>query len=63
MAKVRFFVNSNANAESTKDLGLYDTVKDLNLKDGEWEALSDKDKYKIAEEIANEHIEIWWKEE
>jgi hypothetical protein len=55
--KVKFFCNSGANIHSTRE-DTFDTVKDLVLDEGEWESMSDEDKYKMAEEWANERLEI-----
>lgn len=51
--KVRFNLNSGANIHSTNDTGWLDTVNDLGLDEGEWEAYSDDDKYKLVEEYWN----------
>ena len=55
--KVRFFCNSGANIHSKREQ-IIDTVIDLSLEDGEWERMSDDDKYKMAEEWAWERLEI-----
>ena len=61
--KVKFFCNSGANIKSTKDSGWLDTVEDLGFEDGEWEGLSDDEKYEHAAAWADENgLEIYFKE-
>ncbi|MFA5344804.1 MAG: hypothetical protein WC315_00820 [Candidatus Omnitrophota bacterium] len=60
--KVQFFCDSGANIHSCHKSGILDTVKDLGLDDDEWEALSDNEKYKLAEEWANNYLEIYFEE-
>jgi hypothetical protein len=50
MAKVIFWMDTGANIKSAKESTELDTVQDLGLDEGEWEQLSDDDKYKHAEE-------------
>lgn len=50
MAKVRFYMDTGANIKSAKESKIIDTVDDLGYSEGEWESLSDEDKYKAAEE-------------
>ena len=50
--KVQFNVNSGANIHSNNESGWLDTVEDLGLAEGEWESLTDDEKYK-------ETIEYW----
>ena len=59
--KVKFFCNSGANIHSTRE-DTFDTVTDLGLDDGEWENYSEDDKYKCAEEWANDRLEIGYEE-
>lgn len=40
-----------------------DTVKDLGLKEGEWEKMSEEEKQKMAEDWANDHLQIWFEED
>lgn len=61
MAKVKFFCNSGANIHSCRKQ-VVDTVKDLGLDEGEWESMSDEEKYKVAEEWAQDRLEIYWEE-
>lgn len=62
MAKVIFHCDSGANIHSCRSETL-DTVKDLGLDDGEWESMSNEDKYKIVEEWAASDLEIFWTED
>lgn len=62
MAIVQFFVDNGANIHSKKSSPKRDTVKDLGLGEGEWEAMSDDEKYEMAQDWANEYIEVWWEE-
>ena len=50
--KVQFNLNSGANIYSTNESGWYDTVEDLGLEEGEWEKMTDDEKY-------NECVEYW----
>lgn len=59
MAKVIFYCNSGANIHSTRKQTL-DTDKDLNLDEGEWEQMSEDDRFLIVQEWANERLEIYW---
>ena len=61
--KVQFNVNSGANIHSNNSSGWLDTVEDLGMEAGEWEAMSDDDKWKEAEFWANERLEIYYEEE
>lgn len=57
MAKVEFYCNSGANAYSCKK-ETFDTVKDLGMRDGEWEALSGIEKMTEVEAWANDFLDI-----
>ena len=57
MSKVTFYCDSGANIHSCRE-DTFDTEKDLGLDPGEWEEMSDDQKYKMAEEWAWERIEI-----
>lgn len=59
--KVEFCCDSGANIHSCRKQTV-DTVKDLGLDEGEWEGMGEEDKYKIAEEWANDRLEIYFKE-
>jgi hypothetical protein len=58
--KVKVFCNSGANIHSTRT-DIVETT-DYGYSDEEWEAASDDDKYKLAEEWAWECLEIGWEE-
>lgn len=59
--KVTFYCNSGANIHSCREEEM-DTVEDLGLDEGEWEKMSEDQKYKVAEEWANDRLEIGFKE-
>lgn len=61
--KVTFWCNSGANIHSENSETL-DVVKDWGLEPGEWEAMDEEQKYKIAEEWAwNNGLQIGFTEE
>jgi hypothetical protein len=60
--KVRFNCDSGANIHSCNESDWLDTVEDLGLDEGEWEKYSDDEKWKCAEEWANERLEIYYEE-
>ena len=62
MAKVQFFLNNGANIHSLRKSKELDTVKDLGLDKGEWEEMSEDEKYKQAEAWAADKIEIYFEE-
>ena len=43
--KVEFFLDSGANIHSCNKTGQLDTVEDLGLEAGEWEGLTEDEKY------------------
>ena len=58
--KIKFYCDSGANIHSCK-IEEFDTVEDYDMEDEEWEALSDDEKYKLAEEWAwNSGLQIGW---
>lgn len=59
MAKVIFYCNSGANIHSCRKSTI-DTVKDLNLADGEWEEMTEDQRFEIVKEWANDKLEIYW---
>ena len=61
MARVKFCCNSGANIHSRRE-EIVDTVKDWGLDEGEWELLPEKLKYELAEEWANDRLEIYYEE-
>ena len=48
--KVQFNCNSGANIHSNNDSGWLSTVEDLGLKEGEWESMTDDEKYEMTVE-------------
>lgn len=60
--RVKFFCDSGANIKSCRESGWLDTINDLGLDEGEWEAMSEDDKYKMAEGWASERLEIYYEE-
>lgn len=62
MAIVKFNCNSGANIHSCRTSKI-DTVNDLGLDEGEWEAMSEEDRYKIVEEWAWDRLEIYYSED
>jgi hypothetical protein len=60
--KVKFCCDSGANIHSERSETV-DTVIDLGMEEGEWEEMTDDQKYKVVEEWARERMEIYWKEE
>ena len=61
MAIVEFNCNSGANIHSCRTKKI-DTVKDLGLDEGEWEAMDEKDRNGIVEDWAWERLEIYYNE-
>ncbi len=59
---VQFNVNSGANIHSTNESGWLDTVEDLGLDEGEWEAYTDDEKWQCANEWAQNYLEIYYEE-
>jgi hypothetical protein len=62
MAKVTFCCDSGANIHSCREDEL-DTVADLGLDEGEWEAMTEDEKQEMVNEWAHDRLEIYWKEE
>lgn len=60
--KVRFCCDSGANIHSCNKTDWFDTVKDLGLSEGEWEEMSEEDKWDMANEWANNYLEIYYEE-
>ena len=58
--KIKLFCDSGANGYSTREETL--DTQDLGFEDGEWEELTDDEKYKVAAEWANECLEIGYEE-
>ena len=57
-----FFLNNGANIHSLRKSGILDTEKDLLLDAGEWEAMTDEETYKVAEDWVADKIEIYFEE-
>ena len=62
MAKVKFFLDNGANIHSCRKSGVLDTEKDLGLDVGEWEGMTENEKFKVAEDWAADKIEIYFEE-
>jgi hypothetical protein len=62
MSLVTFHCNSGANIHSCRTEKV-DTVKTLGLDEGEWEALSEDERYQLVEEWAWKRLEVYWTEE
>ena len=60
--KIRFCCNSGANVHSCNKSKWMDTVKDLGLEEGEWENMSDEERWGMANEWANNYLEIYYEE-
>ena len=62
--RVRFSVDSGANINSRNTGEWFDPVEELGMEEGEWEKLSDDEKYKQAAQWANEsgYLEIFFEE-
>lgn len=61
--KVRFNCDSGANIHSNRDSGWLDTVEDLGMAEGEWENMTDDEKFQETEIWANNYLAIWYEEE
>ena len=57
MAIVKFYCDSGANIHSCRTEEL-DTEKHLSLLEGEWESMSEDEKYEMAKEWAFEKLDI-----
>jgi hypothetical protein len=62
MAKVTFWCDTGANIYSCKE-EFFDTVKDLNMAEEEWEGMTDEEKEKEVYQWAQEYFNFGWKEE
>lgn len=59
MAKLKFNCDSGANIKSCKSEDI-DTVDDLGLDEGEWEEMSEEDRYEVMLQWAYDGgLEIW----
>jgi hypothetical protein len=63
--KVRFNLNSGANVHSNHDTGWLDTLEDLGMDDGEWESMTEDEKYDYVAEYWNGmgYPEMFYEEE
>jgi len=61
MAKVKFYCDSGANIHSTRE-EVVDTVADWGMDEGEWEGLSDDEKWKVSDEWAQKRLDIGYEE-
>lgn len=59
--RVRFNVDNGANVHSCRS-SVLDTEKDLGLEPGEWEAMSEDDKYQQVYDWAQNHLEYYYEE-
>lgn len=60
--KVKFYVDSGANIHSNNESEWLDTVEDLGMEEGEWESMSDDDKYKEVEMWASNYLAMGYEE-
>lgn len=60
--KVKFYVDSGANIHSNNESEWLDTVEDLGMEEGEWEEMSDDDKYKEVEMWASNYLDMGYEE-
>jgi len=60
--KVRFNCDNGANIHSNRESEWLDPVEDLGLEEGEWDDLSDDNKWEFAREWADNFIEINYEE-
>ena len=60
--KVQFNCDSGANICSNKKSGWLDPVDDLGLDEGEWQEMSDDDKWHAAKDWAEQYLEIDYEE-
>lgn len=60
--KVKFICDSGANIHSARKETV-DTVSDLGLEEGEWEKLTEEEKFSMVKEWADERLEIYWDDE
>ena len=59
--KIKLFCDSGANIHSCREV-TFDTVEDLGMEEGEWEAMTDDEKYEEAEIWANDRLSIGYEE-
>ena len=61
MAKVKFYCDSGANIHSCRD-EVFDTVNDWGMDEGEWEKLTENEKWAMADEWARDILDIGYEE-
>ena len=61
--KVQFFCDSGANIHSCKKSGWMDIEDLTGLTDDEWKELPEEEKYKMAQEWAENYLEIYFEEQ
>lgn len=59
MSDVKFVCNSGANIYSARK-DVFNTVKDFGMEEGEWEALSEDERFELVNEWAQDRLEIYW---
>jgi hypothetical protein len=59
--KIKVWCDSGANIQSCRE-DVLDVEKDLGMSPEEWMELSEKEKYNIASEWANERLDIGYEE-
>ena len=59
--KIRLWCDSGANIHSKRD-EVVDTVSQWGMEEGEWEKLTEEEKYELAQEWANDRLEIGFEE-
>jgi len=59
--KVRFYLDSGANIHSCRQED-FDTVDDLGLDAGEWEAFTEDEKFEFARDWANNYLDMGFEE-
>lgn len=60
--KVKFYCDSGANIHSCRESDWLDVEEDLLFGYGEWEKLTDDEKYEIAVDWANNYLDIGYEE-
>ena len=60
--KVQFNVNSGASVSSNNESGWFDTVEELGMDEGEWEAMTEDEKWEEANTWAQNYLDIFYEE-
>lgn len=60
--KVKFYVDSGANIHSNNESEWLDTVEDLGMEEGEWEEMSDDDKFQEVQDWASNYLSMGYEE-